>query len=65
MYQQNGSSLQPNTGLPIVAGLAERLPVGLIPEQPLIAAVRKDVVNYGGGRQAIRPQALRAERVFF
>ena len=47
-----------------MARLTERTPVGLIPEQLLVTAVRDDVVDYGGGRQPIRLQALRAERVF-
>ena len=32
-------------GLSVMAGLAERLPVVLIPEQFLISAVRNDVVD--------------------
>lgn len=33
----------------VVAGLAERLPVGGIPEQGCVATVRANVVNYGLG----------------
>lgn len=56
--------LQALARLPVMARLAQRLPIRLIPKQSVVTAVRDDVVDYSGGRQPIRPQALRAERVF-
>ena len=47
-----------------MARLTERTPVGLIPEQLLVTAVRDNVIDHGGRRQPICLQALRAERVF-
>lgn len=35
-------------GLSVMAGLAERLPVGLVPEQGGVASMWFDVVNDGG-----------------
>jgi len=43
--------LQPSSGFLIVAFLTQRLPVLLIPEQPLITPMRDDVVDYGGRSQ--------------
>ena len=56
--------LQALACLPIMTRLAERTPVGLIPEQLLVTAVRDNVIDHGGRRQPICLQALRAERVF-
>ena len=50
-------------GLPVMAVFAERLPVGLVPEQLLISTVRNDVVD---DRRLDVPSflgALGAERV--
>ena len=47
-----------------MAAFAKGLPVGLIPEELLVTAVRDNVIDHGSGRQPIRPQALCAERVF-
>lgn len=35
------------TGLSVVAGFAERVPVVFVPEQPLVPSMRDDVVNDG------------------
>ena len=55
--------LQPTARLSVMTGFTEWLPVGLVPEQLLIAAVGDDVVDHGGGRQAILAQTFGAERV--
>ena len=44
----------------VVAAFAKRLPVAFIPEQLLVAPVRDDVVNHGGGRERAMLHALRA-----
>jgi hypothetical protein len=41
--------------------LAEGLPVTLIPEQALVAAMRHDVIDYGCGRRSAGIQAHHAE----
>ena len=40
---------QPSSGFLIVAFLAQRLPVRLVPEQPLIAPVRNEVIYHRRG----------------
>ena len=47
-----------------MAAFAKGLPVGLIPEQLLVTAVRDNVIDHGGRRQPSCLYALRAERVF-
>jgi hypothetical protein len=42
---------------------AERLPVRLVPEQPLVAAVRHDVIDYGRPHRPAGTQAHHAEGV--
>ena len=46
-----------------MAGRTQALPVAFIPEQPLIAAVRHDVVNDSGRRQDAVLHAFHAEWV--
>lgn len=47
----------------VMAGLAERLPVGLIPEQLLIASMDLDVVNHSGCTCTTLTLAVDAQRV--
>ena len=49
----------------IMTIFAKGLPVLLIPEQPLIAPVRDDVVDYGGGGQLAFLPAFCAQRMPF
>ena len=46
-----------------MAGLAEGLPVGLIPEEILVASMRDDVVDDVGGSGATQLGAVHTERV--
>jgi hypothetical protein len=48
---------------PVVATLAQRLPVRLIPEKSTGAFARKNVVNYGGNPDPADPFAFDAERM--
>lgn len=45
--------LQPSAGLSVVTGLTKRLPVRLIPEELVVAAMRNDVVNDRRGDDAL------------
>ena len=47
-------------GLAVVAGLAHRLPVGAVPEQGHVPAMRLDVVDHGGWQDAALRFALGA-----
>ena len=51
------------TGFPIMAALAQRLPVVLIPEQLLIAPVRNHMVDHRCGRQHALLHAGVAQRI--
>lgn len=57
------SSLFPLLGS-IVMSLAERLPVGSVPEQRLVSAVRDDVIHDSGGGDAPFAPAHGAKRMF-
>ena len=46
-----------------MASLAERLPVGLIPEQPLIAPMRDDVIHHCCGHDLALRKAEGAQRM--
>jgi hypothetical protein len=50
-------------GLGIMAGLAGRRPVGLVPEQPLVATVRHDMIDHGRRHHTPLSPARGAERV--
>lgn len=51
------------TGFVIVAGLAQRLPVALVPEEFRIATMRDDVVNDRRGNISSVPLTLSAQRM--
>lgn len=53
----------PPRRLPVVVRLAERLPVGLVPEPLRVAAVRDDVVDHGRDLDPPFLPALDAERI--
>ena len=55
--------LQPRTGFKVVTGFAKRLPIGLVPEQTLVAAMRNDVIDDRRGREHAVSSAFRAKRV--
>src|ERR1700739_662232 len=46
----------------VVAVVAQRLPVLLVPEQPRVALVRHDVVDHGSGRDKAATIAIGAKR---
>ena len=50
-------------GLPVMALLTHRLPVGFVPEKFRIATVRCDMVHHGGFRVSPLPHTLGAERM--
>lgn len=47
----------------VMTAFAKRLPVAFIPEQILVAPVRDDVVNHGGGREFALLHTLRTQRM--
>jgi len=49
----------------VMAFFAQRLPVGLIPEQALIATVWNDMVNHSRRCGAMITQTLCAQRILF
>ena len=55
--------LQTGSGLPVVAALAQGLPISLIPEQFWIAPVWDDMVDHGCRLQFTLGEALDAERI--
>lgn len=44
--------------------MAERLPVGLIPEQTLVALMRNDMIHVGGRRSAYSAQWMLSQKYF-
>ena len=47
----------------VMTAFAKRLPVAFIPEQILVAPVRDDVVNHGGGREVAMLHAFSTQRM--
>ena len=47
----------------VVAAFAKGLPVAFVPKQLLVAPVRDDVVNYGGGRELTMLHTFRTQRM--
>lgn len=48
--------------VPVVASLAQRLPVRRLPEQPHVTAMRRDVIDYRGRYCAANLRTHRTER---
>ena len=59
----NGAGFLRPLLMAVVAVLTQRLPVGGVPHQRLIPAMRNDVIDHGGGRRSAMPAALDAQRI--